>query len=122
LLPDHICENSADRHGWRAYVLGFIREHIDSSEVYRLGEADLTFGELLPEKPGWLEQEEYEERTGVAFHLERLTKRIGEVLPRKFVTMAPRSERRVGDAAARGLGLAVQLGDAPAKPGGQRAN
>jgi hypothetical protein len=96
LLPDHICANSAERHRWRAYVLGFIREHIDSSEVYRLGEADLTFGELLPEKPGWLEQEEYEERTGVAFHLERLTKRIGEVLPREFaVTMAPGSERRV---------------------------
>jgi hypothetical protein len=95
LLPDHICANSAERHGWRAHVLGFIREHIDSSEVYRLGEADLTFGELLPEKPGWLEQEEYEERTGVAFHLERLTKRLGEVLPRELgVTMAPRSERR----------------------------
>jgi hypothetical protein len=32
------------------------------------------FGELLPEKPGWLEEEEYEERTGVGFHLERLTR------------------------------------------------
>jgi hypothetical protein len=25
-----------------------------------LGEGDLAFGELLPEKPGWMEQEEYE--------------------------------------------------------------
>jgi hypothetical protein len=38
-----------------------------------LGEADLQFSELLPEKPGWLEQEEYEERTSVGFHLERLS-------------------------------------------------
>jgi hypothetical protein len=42
----------------------------------RLGEADLAFGELLPPKPGWLEQEEYEERTNVGFQLERLAKRF----------------------------------------------
>src|SRR2546425_10120293 len=62
LLPDHICENEAQRHEWRAAVLGFIRDCIESAEVYRLGEADLHFGELLPETPGWLEQEQYEER------------------------------------------------------------
>jgi hypothetical protein len=78
LLPDHICANEAERHGWRAEVLGFLRDHIDSAEVYRLGEADLAFSELLPEKPAWLEQEEYEERTGVGFHLERLAKRVGD--------------------------------------------
>jgi hypothetical protein len=38
------------------------RDHIDVSETYRLGEED-SFGELLPDKPGWLEQDEYEERT-----------------------------------------------------------
>jgi len=43
-----------------------------------LSEADLAFGELLPEKPGSIEQEEYEERTRVGFHLERLTRRAGE--------------------------------------------
>jgi hypothetical protein len=81
LLPDHICANEAERHGWRVEVLGFIRDHIVSAEVYRLGEADLAFSELLPEKPAWLEQEEYEERTSVGFHLERLAKRVGDVLP-----------------------------------------
>ncbi len=84
LLPDHMCENEAERHDWRAEVLTFIRDHIDATEVYRLGEADLEFGELLPEKPGWKEQQEYEERTGVAFNLERLTKRVGELMAREF--------------------------------------
>ena len=78
LLPEHICANEAERHDWRADVLGFTRDHVDSTEVYRLGAGDLIFGELLPEKPGWLQQEEYEDRTGVAFHLERLTKKADE--------------------------------------------
>ena len=71
----------------------FIRDRIESDEVYRLGEADLRFGELLPEKPGWLEQEEYEERTSVGFHLERLSKRVGEVLPRELAIAARGVER-----------------------------
>ena len=79
LWPEHICENEAERHEWRAAVLGFIRDRIESAEVYRLGEADLAFGELLPEKPESVEQEEYEERTRVGFHLERLTRRAGEL-------------------------------------------
>ena len=41
--------------------------------------ADLEFGELLPSKPGSIEQEDYEERTAVGFQLERLTKRLGEI-------------------------------------------
>ena len=57
VLPEHICENEAERHEWRVAVLEFIRDRIEAAEVYRLGEADLRFGELLPEKPGWLEQE-----------------------------------------------------------------
>jgi hypothetical protein len=79
LLPDHICENEAERHEWRADVLGFIRDHVDPAARYRLGENDLVFGELLPETPGWIEQEQYEERTSVGFNLERLTKRVGEL-------------------------------------------
>ena len=63
LLPDHICANEAERHSWRADVLRFVRDHIEPAETYRLGAADLEFGELLPSKPGWLEQDEYEERT-----------------------------------------------------------
>jgi hypothetical protein len=81
LLPEHMCENEAERHEWRADVLAFIRDHIDSAESYRLGERDLEFGELLPEKPGWVEQVEYEERTSVGFHLERLTKKVGALMP-----------------------------------------
>ena len=74
-------------------VLEFIRDRIESAEVHRLGEADLRFGELLPEKPGWLEQEEYEERTSVGFHLERLSKKVGEVLPRELAIAAQQVER-----------------------------
>lgn len=84
LLPEEMCENEAERHEWRTEVLGFIRDHIDSTETYRLGEADLEFGELLPEKPGWLDQEEYEERTRVGFTLERLTKEVGALVPAAF--------------------------------------
>jgi len=81
LLPDEMCANEAERHTWRADVLGFIRDHIDSADVYRLGEADLAFAELLPEKPWWIEQAEYEERTSVGFHLERLTTKVGAPMP-----------------------------------------
>src|SRR6266478_2923690 len=81
LLPDEMCANEAERHMWRADVLRFISDHIESAEVYRLGEADLAFAELLPEKPHWMEQEEYEERTSIGFHLERLTKKVGALMP-----------------------------------------
>ena len=74
LLPDHICTNEAERHVWRADVLRFIRDHVDAAETYRLSASDLEFGELLPPKPGWLEQDEYEERTRVSFMVERATK------------------------------------------------
>jgi len=97
LLPDHMCANEAERHQWRREVLGFIRDHIDSGEVYRLGETDLIFGELLPEKPEWLKQEEYEERTSIGFHLGRLAKRVGDVLPRELA--APARHARDADAA-----------------------
>ena len=40
-------------------MLGFILDHIEPTETYRLGKADLAFGELLPAKPGWLKQDEY---------------------------------------------------------------
>lgn len=82
LLPDQICENESERHEWRAAVLGFVREHIESLEIYRLSEADLAFGELLPEKSALLEQQECQERTSVGFNLERLAKSVGEALPR----------------------------------------
>ncbi len=76
LLPTHMCENEAERRVWYAEVLEFLRDHIEPAATYRLGRADLEFGELLPDKPGWMEQEEYEERTAAGFHLGRIAKRI----------------------------------------------
>ena len=76
LLPEHMCENEAERHAWRVKVLAFIRDHVEPTETYRVGAADLAFGELLPEKPGWVKQDEYEERTRVGFNLERLVKSV----------------------------------------------
>jgi hypothetical protein len=35
-----------------------------------------------------MEQQEYEERNAVGFHLERLTKRVGELMPREFAVTA----------------------------------
>lgn len=76
LLPEHMCANEAEREAWRADVLRFIRDHLDPAETYRLIAADLEFGELLPPKPGWLAQDEFEERTRVGFTLERMAKAI----------------------------------------------
>jgi hypothetical protein len=80
LLPTHMCGNEAERHAWRAEVLAFIRDHIDAGETYRLGAVDLEFGELLPEKPGWVEQDEYEQRTRIGFNLERLVKAVNGLI------------------------------------------
>jgi hypothetical protein len=74
LLPEHMCEYEADRHEWRAEVLEFIHDHVEPQETYRLAKPDLVFGELLPRKPGAVEQNEYEERTRVGFGLERIAK------------------------------------------------
>ena len=76
LLPQHMCENEAERHTWRATVLAFIRDHVDAGETYRLSVADLDEGELLPEKPGWLLQDEYEERTRIGFNPDSLVKSV----------------------------------------------
>lgn len=77
LLPDQMCEHERQRSEWRAAVLEFIREHVDETATYLLSQADLEFGELLPERPRSVEQEEYEERTALAFNIDRLTKRLG---------------------------------------------
>jgi hypothetical protein len=65
LLPDHMCENEAQRLEWRAEVLTFLRDHLDPSEIYRLDISDLESAELLPPKPDWLLQDEFEESTRV---------------------------------------------------------
>jgi hypothetical protein len=76
-LPEHMCEFEQELHEWRVAALTYIREHVEGGEVYRLGPADLEFGELLPEKPGMVEQEEYEREQRVGFSLERIAKEIG---------------------------------------------
>jgi hypothetical protein len=76
LLPDHMCANEADRQEWHADVLTFLRDHLDPSEIYRLDMSDLACAELLPRKPGWLEQDEFEASTRVGFALERIARRI----------------------------------------------
>jgi hypothetical protein len=63
------------------------RDHIDVGETCRLG-ADLMFGELLPDKPGWLEQEKYEQRTSIGFQLERLAKTAAEMTSTQFARAA----------------------------------
>jgi hypothetical protein len=40
--------------------------------VYRLAAADLEFGEILPETPGIVEQEEYEREERIGFSRERI--------------------------------------------------
>ncbi len=67
LLPEHICKNEAERQEWRADVLTFVREHLDPSEIYQLSMFDLETVDLLPPKPGWIEQEESEALMDVGF-------------------------------------------------------
>lgn len=79
-LPDHISRNEAERHGWRADVLRFMRDHVEVRETYLLGAADLELGELLPPKPGWLAQDEYEERIRPAATLGDLSKTLDRMV------------------------------------------
>jgi hypothetical protein len=79
VLPPEMCDNEAEQELWRAETLTFVRDHLEPAAVYRLDAGDLEFGEVLPEKPGWMQQQEYEERTNVGFQLERLTKELGRL-------------------------------------------
>jgi hypothetical protein len=76
-LPEHMCEFEQEFHGWRAEALAYIREHVEGGEVYRLDQTDLAFGEILPEKPGIVEQADYEGEQRIGFSLERIAKEIG---------------------------------------------
>jgi hypothetical protein len=79
ILPEHMCEYEQEFHKWRAKALAYILEHVEGGEVYRLDEADLTFGEILPETPGIVAQDEYEREHRIGFSLERLAKEIGRL-------------------------------------------
>jgi hypothetical protein len=72
-----MCEFEVELHAWRAEVLVYIREHIESGEVYHLGQADVEFGELLPQKPGVVEQDEFERENSIGFSMERIAKEAG---------------------------------------------
>jgi hypothetical protein len=74
LLPGRHIREPGQGTRLRAEVTAFIRDHIDAD--YQLGQADLEFGELLPEKPGWMKQDDFEERSRVGFNLERIAKKI----------------------------------------------
>lgn len=91
LVPEHICDNKAGRHEWRAGVLEFLRDHLEPLEICRLGESDLAFGDVLPAKPFWLEQDGYEQQHAGRFALERIARRGRFALERiaKRVCCAP---------------------------------
>lgn len=71
-LPEHIVEEMIDRHEWRSEVLDFIRAHVESAETYRLGSDDLQFAELLPEAPRWIDDDEYDSQSRLAFQVGRI--------------------------------------------------
>ena len=79
-IPEHICENEVDRHEWRAEVLTFIRDHLDPSEIYRLGESDAEFGELLPRQPDWMEEDELDEGVRLRYGVGRYARRMVDSL------------------------------------------
>ena len=51
--PAHMLENEIGGAERRIEVLTFIRDYIVADEVYRLGEFDLRFADLLPEEESW---------------------------------------------------------------------
>src|SRR5688500_9591850 len=59
VMPEHMCEYEQEFHQWRAETLAYIREHVEGGEIYRLGPDDVEFGEILPQKPGVVEQDEF---------------------------------------------------------------
>ena len=65
-LPGRICEKEAERQEWRAEMLTFLRNHVDAAATYWLGRDDLEFGDLLPEEPDWLEEDELFDEQAVA--------------------------------------------------------
>ena len=50
---DRLLEDEISRARRRIDILTFIRDYIIADEVYRLGEFDLRFADLLPEDDGW---------------------------------------------------------------------
>jgi hypothetical protein len=51
--PDGLLANEIARAERQVEALTFIRDYVIPDEVYRLGEFDLRFGDLLPEEDPW---------------------------------------------------------------------
>lgn len=51
--PESLLEGEISRAERQVEVLSFIRDYIVADEVYRLGEFDLRFADLLPEEDLW---------------------------------------------------------------------
>ncbi len=51
--PDSVLEGEIGRAERQIEVLAFIRDYIVADEVYRLGEFDLRFADLLPDDDPW---------------------------------------------------------------------
>jgi hypothetical protein len=49
-LPESVLEGEIDRSSNQVRILNLIRNHIVPDEIYRLGEFDLRFADLLPEE------------------------------------------------------------------------
>jgi hypothetical protein len=104
VVPEHMCEYEQELHGWRAEALTYIREHIEGGEIYRLGPADLAFGELLPQKPAMVQQEEYEREQRVGFSLERIAREMGRSSSGlDLLREASEEHARIADAGNTGL-------------------
>lgn len=52
-FPSQILEYEIERTKRQIEVLSFIRAYIVADEMYRLGEFDLRFADLLPEEDPW---------------------------------------------------------------------
>jgi hypothetical protein len=51
--PQQMLENEMTRAERQVELLTFIRDYVVPDEVYRLGEFDLRFADLLPEEDPW---------------------------------------------------------------------
>jgi hypothetical protein len=52
-IPDAVLQSEIARAERQIEILTFIREYVIADEVYRLGEFDLRFADLLPEDDLW---------------------------------------------------------------------
>jgi hypothetical protein len=120
-LPAHMCELEVDRHAWRARVLDFLRGHVEVKDTYHLALQDLELAELLPARPGSVEQSEFEQRTALAFQVERLTRAVSNCAG-QYVSHGIRSDTREEPEAATHAPSTHQRHSPPGDDGGIMLN